>query len=106
MQLVFITFQKDLPWLCLFISERNQKQRDYFMPVSPVLPNPSELLSVFSSLVMAVRSKYRLGVHTSIQFSKTPSERFSTSFRSENRPMLRSFSKLYQSAVRIKKLKI
>ena len=59
MQLVFIIFQKDLPLLCLFISEQNQKQRDYFMLVSPVLPNPSELLSVFSFLVMAVRSKFR-----------------------------------------------
>ena len=56
--LVFIIFQKDSPLLCLFILEQNQKQRDYFMLVSPVLPNPSELLSVFSSSVMAVRSKY------------------------------------------------
>ena len=63
MQLVFIIFQKDLPLLCLFISEQNQKQRDYFMLVSPVLPNPSELLSVFSSLVTAVQSKYSKGIH-------------------------------------------
>ena len=55
--LVFIIFLKDSLLLCQFISEQNQKQKDYFMPVSLVSPNHLELLSVFLFLVMVVPSK-------------------------------------------------
>ena len=58
--LVFIIFLKDSLLLCQFISEQNQKQKDYFMPVSLVLPNHSELLSVFLFLVMVAPSKFQL----------------------------------------------
>ena len=61
--LVFIIFLKDSLLLCQFISEQNQKQKDYFMPVSLVSPSHSELLLVFLFLVMVVPSKYRLPVY-------------------------------------------